>query len=87
MLIQSILPTLQGDPRRSPWMTGDRSARVTPIKVGKGLLALPFDALRFQYASAVRAGLSPRSIVDSGQWERGVDALEKLTLGPLARQR
>lgn len=69
------------------WMTGDRPAPITPIKVGQGLLALPFDALRLQYAGAVRAGLAQRSIVDSGNWERGIDALEKLVLGPLARQR
>ncbi len=48
---------------------------------------MPFDALRFQYASAVVAGLARRSIVASGKLERALDAVEKLTLGPLARQR
>jgi Na+/H+-translocating membrane pyrophosphatase len=73
VLTESILPTA--------------AATLTPITVGQGLLALPFDALRAQYAGAVRAGLAPRSIVESGKWERGLDALEKLLLGPLARQR
>ena len=61
--------------------------RPTPISVGQGLLAMPFDALRFQYASAVRAGMVQRSSLASGKLERTLDALEKLILGPLARQR
>ena len=54
---------------------------------GQAFLAMPFDALRFQYASAVMAGLAQRSIIASGKLERALDALEKLILGPLARQR
>jgi hypothetical protein len=48
---------------------------------------MPFDALRFHYASAVTAGLVQRSILASGVLERTIDALESLTLGPLARRR
>jgi hypothetical protein len=48
---------------------------------------MPFDALRFQYASAVKAGLLPRSILASARAEQLIDRLEKLILGPLARQR
>jgi hypothetical protein len=59
----------------------------SPVSAGWGLLALPFDALRLQYASAVMAGLVQRSILASGRLERALDALEKLVLGPLARQR
>jgi len=54
---------------------------------GQSFLAMPFDAMRFQYASAVMAGLAQRSIIASGKLERALDALEKLILGPLARQR
>ena len=54
---------------------------------GQPFLAMPFDAMRFQYASAVMAGLAQRSIIASGKLERALDALEKLILGPLARQR
>jgi hypothetical protein len=43
--------------------------------------------MRFQYASAVMAGLDQRSILASGKLERTLDALEKLILGSLARQR
>ncbi len=50
-------------------------------------MSMPFDALRFQYASAVMSGLVPRSILGSAQSERVIDRLEKLILGPLARQR
>ncbi len=54
---------------------------------GQAFLALPFDALRFQYASAVVAGLAQRSMLASGRLERALDTLEKLVLGPLARHR
>ncbi len=51
------------------------------------MLCMPFDAMRHHYASAVSAGLIRRSLIASGQLERTLDALEKLILGPLARQR
>ena len=54
---------------------------------GQAFLTVPFDAMRFQYASAVMAGLVQRSIIASAQLERALDTLEKLILGPLARQR
>jgi hypothetical protein len=53
----------------------------------QAFLTMPFDAMRFHYASAVMAGLARRSIVASGQVERALDGLEKAALGPLARQR
>jgi hypothetical protein len=46
---------------------------------------LPFDALRFAYASAVQAGLLRRSMLASRDVEVRLDALEKLVLGPIAR--
>jgi hypothetical protein len=54
---------------------------------GGSLLAAPFDALRFHYASAVAAGLAPRSILAAGRLERALGLLEALVLGPLARHR
>jgi hypothetical protein len=54
---------------------------------GQALLAWPFDALRLQHASAVRSGLLQRSILASGKLERALETLEKLLLGPFARQR
>lgn len=50
-------------------------------------LCAPFDAMRAQYAGAVQVGLATRSLLASGQFERSLDSLEKLCLGPLARRR
>lgn len=58
----------------------------TTLKAGQALAAMPFDALRFAYASAVRAGLVERSILASRDFERSLDRLERMTLGPLARR-
>ena len=57
------------------------------LKVAQRLLSLLFDILRAQYASVVMAGLAPRSLIASGYGERALAVLEKLVLGPLARQR
>lgn len=59
----------------------------TSVSLGVRLLSLPFDALRFQYASAVRSGVIQRSSLASSQMERSLHAWEQLLLGPLARQR
>jgi len=64
-----------------------RPVPITRISGSQGLLAMPFDALRVQYASVVKAGLAQRSLLASSHLERALDALEKLVLGPLARQR
>ena len=77
-------------PLDSPHPTPLVSAMPKPVsrlKVGQRLLSLPFDILRAQYASVVMAGMAPRSLIASGQGERALDVLEKLALGPLARQR
>ena len=50
-------------------------------------LCAPFEAMRAQYASVVQAGLVPRSLLESAQFERSLDKLEKFCLGPLARRR
>ncbi|MDE2255986.1 MAG: hypothetical protein KGL42_17195 [Betaproteobacteria bacterium] len=52
----------------------------------KALLRVPFDAMREQYASAVRAGLIERSLLDSAGFERKLGMLERATLGPWARR-
>jgi hypothetical protein len=52
----------------------------------KALLRVPFDAMREQYASAVRAGLIERSLLDSASFERKLGTLERATLGPWARR-
>ena len=49
-------------------------------------LSIPFDAMRANHAGWVQAGWIEPSIIASGRLERMLDALEKLTLGPLARR-
>lgn len=49
------------------------------------LLGLPFDIAREQYARAVQLGLIERSLLGSRDFSRTVQALERLTLGPWAR--
>jgi hypothetical protein len=56
------------------------------IRAGKLAFALPFDALRAQYAGAVVAGWLPRSLIASGRFERALGVMEAATLGPLARR-
>ncbi len=56
------------------------------LTAGKALAALPFDAARFGYASAVKAGLVENSMLASRNVERTLAALERATLGPLARR-
>ncbi|MGZ5894223.1 MAG: hypothetical protein ACXWJ7_16570 [Caldimonas sp.] len=52
----------------------------------KALAAVPFDVIRHQYSSAVRAGLIRKSLLASSDFERALGALERMTLGPLARR-
>ncbi|MCM2295068.1 hypothetical protein [Rhodoferax sp.] len=47
---------------------------------------LPFDMAREQYAKAVQVGLIERSMLRWARFERQLDLLEKLTLGPWARR-
>ncbi len=46
---------------------------------------LPFDMAREQYAQAVRLGLVQRSMLAWARFERQLDLMEKMTLGPWAR--
>ena len=50
------------------------------------LQGLPFDMAREQYAKAVQAGLIERSMLRWAKFERQLDLLEKMTLGPWARR-
>lgn len=49
-------------------------------------LSLPFDVMRVQHAEAVHAGLMSKSMLESRDFEKTVDALEHAALGPFARQ-
>jgi len=50
------------------------------------VLAMPFDWARLEYARAVRLGLIERSMLACANYARWLNALERLTLGPLARR-
>jgi hypothetical protein len=52
---------------------------------GLGIVRWPFDAARVQYALGVQGGLFKRSILASRDFEGELGALERMTLGPLAR--
>jgi len=55
-------------------------------QAARALMSLPFDALREQYARAVRTGIVERSLLASGHFERALGALEQLSYGPFARR-
>ncbi|MGZ5215660.1 MAG: hypothetical protein ACXWKD_05360 [Caldimonas sp.] len=67
-----------GLPALAPWAAAWRAC--------KALAAVPFDVIRHQYSSAVRAGLIRKSLLASSDFERALGALERMTLGPLARR-
>jgi hypothetical protein len=50
------------------------------------VLAQPFDLARSLYAVAVRFGLIENSLLSSAKFGRDISSLEKMTLGPWARQ-
>ncbi len=54
--------------------------------LARAIAALPFDTIRFQHASAVQAGLIRNSMLESRDFEQALGALERLSLGPLARR-
>jgi hypothetical protein len=58
---------------------------VEAAQIGMAAVRLPFDTVRAQYAQGVQAGLIERSMLASRDFERTVDAMEQITLGPLAR--
>jgi len=51
-----------------------------------GWLAIPFDAARAQYGTAVEFGLLQRSLLAGSRFERTLDAIERISLGPFARR-
>jgi hypothetical protein len=49
------------------------------------VLTLPFDIAREMYAKSVRTGLIKDSLIACARYSRDLNATEKLTLGPWAR--
>ena len=58
---------------------------VAGLQLISDAMHLPFDIMRTQHAEAVHAGLMANSILESRDFEKTVDALEHITLGPFAR--
>jgi hypothetical protein len=56
------------------------------VKATTLVLAQPFDLARSLYALAVRFGLIENSLLTSARFGRDICSLEKMTLGPWARQ-
>ena len=66
--------------------TTDLAPLAAFTRVASELLALPFDVAREHYAHAVRAGLIQRSMLASARFEHTLAALERATLGWMARR-
>ena len=58
---------------------------VAGLQLISDAMHLPFDVMRTQHAEAVHAGLMANSILESRDFEKTVDALEHVALGPFAR--
>jgi hypothetical protein len=56
------------------------------LKTTSLTLAQPFDWARWLYALGVRGGLLENSLLDCARFGRDISSLEKMTLGPWARQ-
>jgi hypothetical protein len=75
---------------RRSWPYGPESSRTTPaalpgLQLFSDALQMPFDAMRAQHAKAVHSGFMANSILESRDFEKGLDALEHICLGPFAR--
>jgi len=67
-------------------VTAGAEAVCAAVQIGVGVLRLPFDVARAQYAKGCQVGLIERSMLASRDFEHALGALEHLTLGPLARR-
>lgn len=69
-----------------PWAGSAPQTLRTWCRALRDGLALPFELARQQHAAAVRFGVLPRSMLESQRFEQRLGAIERLALGPLARQ-
>lgn len=70
-------------------MNDSQTFRKTAVSFGRTaalMQGLPFDMAREHYANAVKIGLIERSLLDWAKFERQIDCLEKIMLGPWARR-
>jgi len=73
------------DMTRQPGVAQAGQLRVAWHDLIAATLAWPFDLARLQHSAAVQLGLLPKSLLQSSHVEQRLGALERLTLGPLAR--
>jgi hypothetical protein len=73
-------------PLTSGFLPAVAASASAAVQVGVGVLRLPFDAARAQYAKGVQVGLIERSMLASRDFECALGALEQLSLGLLARR-
>jgi hypothetical protein len=66
-------------------VTPTPSSASDPQHALSGLLALPFDAVRALYGTAVESSLVRPSMLTSQRLERTLDMFERLSPGPFAR--
>jgi hypothetical protein len=89
MLPSNLMPESQSLPlaltRKLLPAASDAAAAMA--QAGVGLLRWPFDAARTLYAGGVHAGLFERSMLAARDFEGALGAVERLSLGPLARYR
>lgn len=76
---------LRSTPTLRPVRSNGSAAPEAPRSAVRAFATLPFDALRFVYASAVQTGMLRRSMLASRDIEVQLNALERFVLGPLAR--
>ncbi len=62
-----------------------QAAELTRRSVGSPM-AMPFEAARQHYSLSVKVGLQPNSMLAYRDHFKTLDQLEKVTLGPFARQ-
>ncbi len=65
-----------------------QAAELTRRSVGSlgSPMAMPFEAARQHYSLSVKVGLQPNSMLAYRDHFKTLDQLEKVTLGPFARQ-
>ena len=66
----------------------DNAAKVTAAlsKTASLVLSQPFDVALAQYAIGVRVGLFENSLLACARFGRDLSSIEKMALGPWARQ-
>ncbi len=68
-------------------LNGFGTALKTSTDYARGILRMPFDLARENYASSVRAGLTEQSMLASAKFASALSLMETMALGPLARSR